>query len=179
MSSASGGALDERLLPGGSLHGRVVHFYCVEADLLDSHRYAEWLELFHPEVSYEMPVRTTELLAVGDGVSEMAFFSENWSSMETRVRRLPTDFAWAETPPSRTRHFVTNVMISGVADGGDLSVQSNVLVNRTRGDGGNQTLTAFRRDQLVPDSAKLFLIRRRHLLLDQTVVAATNLSVFL
>jgi 3-phenylpropionate/cinnamic acid dioxygenase small subunit len=179
VSTASGVALDERLLPGGMLHGRVVHFYSVEADLLDSHRYADWFELFHPEISYEMPVRTTELLAVGDGVSEMAFFSENWSSIKTRVRRLQTDFAWAEAPPSRTRHFVTNVMITEAAAGGALSVQSNVLVNRTRGDGGNQTLTAFRRDELVPDSAKLFLVRRRYLLLDQTVVAATNLSVFL
>lgn len=179
MSNPSSSELDERLLPGGTLHGRVVHFYHVEADLLDSHRYADWFELLHPDISYEMPVRTTELLAVGDGVSEMAFFAENRSSMGTRVRRLQTEFAWAETPPSRTRHFVTNVTIVDAASDGVLGVRSNVLMNRTRGDGGNQTLTASRCDELVPDPDRLFSIRRRRLLLDQTVVAATNLSVFL
>ena len=179
MTRASQVALDERVLPGGTLHGRVVHFYTLEADLLDNYRFAEWFDLLHPEITYEMPVRTTELLAVGDGVSETAFFSENWSSMQTRVRRLQTEFAWAETPPSRTRHLVTNVLIAEIRDGGALAVQSNVLLNRTRGDGGNQMLTAVRQDELVPDRARLFLLRRRRLLLDQTVLAATNLSVFL
>ena len=179
MSKVSLSDLDERLLPGGPLHGRVVHFYDVEADLLDSHRYVDWLELLHPDISYEMPVRTTEVLAAGDGVSEMAFFSENRSSMETRVRRLQTEFAWAETPPSRTRHFVTNVTILGEGADGVLHVRANLLVNRTRGEGGNQMLTANRTDELVPEPVRLFTIRRRRLLLDQTVVAATNLSVFL
>jgi 3-phenylpropionate/cinnamic acid dioxygenase small subunit len=171
--------LDERLLPGGALHGRVVHFYNVEADLLDNHRYAEWFELLHPDISYEMPVRTTELLTVGDGISQMAYFCENRSSMETRVRRLQTDFAWAETPPSRTRHFVTNVMVVEARDEGVLRVRSNVLLNRSRGEGGNQMLTVMRDDELVPDANRLFSIRRRRLMLDQTVVSATNLSVFL
>jgi len=179
VSNVSPSDLDERLLPGGLLHGRVVFFYDVEADLLDGHRYADWLALLHHDIAYEMPVRTTEVLAVGDGVSEMAFFSENRSSMETRVRRLQTDFAWAETPPSRTRHFVTNVTILGESADGVLNVRANLLVNRTRGEGGNQMLTASRTDELVPNPVRLFSIRRRRILLDQTVVAATNLSVFL
>lgn len=181
MSAATSAdaAHDARLLPGGARHAAVTAFYYRESDLLDENRFAEWLALLDEEISYEMPVRTTEMLANGDGFSaETSFFAENHSSMATRVERLATSFAWAEVPPSRTRHFVTNVVIDGEDAEGTLSVRANVLLNRTRADGGNQTLTASRRDVLVPAGENDFRIRRRRVLLDQTVVSATNLSVF-
>lgn len=171
-------ALNETFLPGGATHGRVSLFYHFEADLLDSYRFADWLDLLHEEIAYEMPVRSTTLLVDGDGFQDTNFFLENLSSLTTRVRRLETNFAWAETPPSRSRHFVTNVLIETQARDGTLSVRSNLLLNRTRAEGGNQTLTASRRDQLVPDPDCLFRIKGRRVLLDQTVVSATNLSLF-
>ena len=39
----------------------------------------------------------------------MAHFDEDRYSLEKRVERLDGDHAWTEDPPSRTRHFVTNV----------------------------------------------------------------------
>ena len=89
----------------------VYGFLMHEAQLLDEHREREWLDsCCAEEVTYLMPVRETRERGAGDGFSdEMFYFEEDRGSLELRVRRLETEYAWAEDPPSRTRHFVTNV----------------------------------------------------------------------
>jgi len=163
------------VLPSSELHGRVAAFLYHEAELLDGNRFAEWLDLLTPDIEYRMPVRTTQFLTDGDGFEEFEFFSENLASLTTRVRRLETEFAWAEVPPSRARHFVSNVIVEEAGDG--LDVRSNFLVTRTRQDLGYQMFTGVRHDRLFP-AGDAFRIARRTILVDQTVITATNLSVF-
>jgi 3-phenylpropionate/cinnamic acid dioxygenase small subunit len=100
--------------------------------------------------------------------------AENHASLTTRVRRLETEFAWAEVPPSRTRHFVSNVIVE--QDGDALEVRLSFIVTRTRQDLDYQMYTGQRIDRLVPDGDS-FKISRRKVLADQTVITATNLSV--
>jgi phthalate 3,4-dioxygenase beta subunit len=58
-----------------------------------------------------------------------------------RVKRLATDHAWAEDPPSRTRHFVTNVRtFRPRAD--ELYVESALLLFRSRGEPGGVPVTS-------------------------------------
>jgi 3-phenylpropionate/cinnamic acid dioxygenase small subunit len=163
------------VLPGSEVHGRVCAFLYHEAELLDANRFAEWLELLDPEIEYRMPLRTTQFLTDGDGFESFEFFSENLASLTTRVRRLETEFAWAEVPPSRPRHFVTNVIVE--EDGEALEVRSSFLLTRTRQDLGYQMFTGVRHDRLLP-SGDGFRLARRTILVDQTVITATNLSVF-
>ena len=163
------------VLPSTELYGRVCAFLYHEAELLDNNRFAEWLELLDPEIEYRMPLRTTQFLTDGDGFESFEFFSENLASLTTRVRRLETEFAWAEVPPSRPRHFVSNVVVE---DGGDvLEVRSSFLLTRTRQDLGYQMFTGVRKDRLIP-TGDGFRIAHRTILVDQTVITATNLSVF-
>lgn len=162
------------VLPSTELHGRVTAFLYHEAELLDANRFAEWLELLAPEIEYRMPVRTTKFLLDGDGFEDFEFFSENLASLTTRVRRLETEFAWAEVPPSRPRHFVSNVIVEEDVD--ELEVRSSFLLTRTRQDLDYQMFTGVRHDRLVP-TADSFAIARRTILVDQTVLTATNLSV--
>ena len=96
--------------PGTPLYGRIVEFLYREAELLDTYRFGEWLGLLADDIHYVMPVRTTQFRSEGDGFQEVAFLDENISSLRTRVKRLETESAWAEAPPSRTRHFVSNVL---------------------------------------------------------------------
>ena len=96
--------------PGSVLYGEIVEFLYREAELLDSNRFGDWLSLLAEDIHYVMPVRTTQFRAKGEGFQDVAFFEENFASLRTRVKRLETDFAWAETPPSRTRHFITNIL---------------------------------------------------------------------
>lgn len=165
-----------QILPHTELHGRVTAFLHHEAELLDNYRFAEWLGLLSPEIEYRMPVRTTQFLTDGMGFHDFEFFSENLDSLTTRVRRLETEFAWAEVPPSRSRHFISNVIVEDPEDGSGLEVRSNFLVTRTRQDLGYQMFTGVRQDVLM-DNEDSFTLVRRTILVDQTVLTATNLSV--
>lgn len=164
------------ILPHTELYGRVTSFLHHEAELLDNYRFAEWLALLSPEIEYRMPVRTTQFLTDGMGFHDFEFFSDNLASLTTRVRRLETEFAWAEVPPSRSRHFITNVIAEDAADGSGLQVRSNFLVTRTRQDLDYQMFTGVRQDVLM-DNEDSFTLARRRILVDQTVLTATNLSV--
>jgi 3-phenylpropionate/cinnamic acid dioxygenase small subunit len=165
-----------QVLPHTELHGRVTAFLYHEAELLDSYRFAEWLALLSPDIEYRMPVRTTQFLTDGLGFQDFEFFSDNLASLTTRVRRLETEFAWAEVPPSRPRHFVSNLIVEDPADGSGLDVRSNFLVTRTRQDLDYQMFTGSRHDLLLENDDS-FLLARRTILIDQTVLTATNLSV--
>jgi 3-phenylpropionate/cinnamic acid dioxygenase small subunit len=169
-------SISAEVLPNTELYGRVTRFLYHEAELLDNYRFADWLALLTPEIEYRMPVRTTQFLTDGQGFQDFEFFSDNIESLTTRVRRLETEFAWAEVPPSRSRHYITNVVVEEPSDGSGLEVRSSFLVTRTRQDLGYQMFTGVRHDLLVPAGAN-FAIARRTILIDQTVLTATNLSV--
>ncbi len=163
--------------PGTPLYGEVVEFLYREADLLDTYRFSDWLDLFAEDIRYDMPVRTNQFRAAGEGFQEMAFFDETFVSLKTRVKRLETEFAWAETPPSRTRHFVSNILVAPGEHAGELAVRLNFMVTRTRSDQGYQFFTGRREDALRHLPGGGFKIARRRILVDQTVLTNTNLSV--
>lgn len=163
--------------PGGVLYGEIVEFLYREADMLDNNRFDEWLALFTEDIRYEMPVRTTQMLSKGPGFQEMAFFDDNIHSLRTRIKRLQTDAAWAETPPSRTRHFVSNVLLSAGKSVNELFVSINFLIARSRGEQGYQLFTGRREDTLRRAADSSLRIAQRRILVDQTVITATNLSI--
>ncbi len=163
-------------LPGSPLHNEVTHFLYVEAKLLDNSRYSDWFSLFTEDVRYWMPVRTTRFLAAGKGFDEdMALIDDNYISLKTRAKRLESDSAWAESPPSRTRHFITNVMVKDGA-AGEIAVSSCFMVTRTRSDRDYQFFTGVREDSLRCIEGGLRIARRK-ILIDQTVITNTNLSI--
>lgn len=177
MSAAMASEALEQCRPGTTLYGEIVEFLYREADLLDSSRFSDWLALFAEDIHYIMPVRTTEFLSGGAGFQETAFFDDNLQSLRTRVRRLETDSAWAETPPSRTRHFVSNVLVAPGSSAGEYVISVNFIVTRSRGDQGYQFFTGRREDTLRREASGQLRIARRRILVDQTVITATNLSI--
>lgn len=104
---------------------------------------------------------------------------EDSRSLEMRVERIETGFAWAEDPPSRIRHFIANVRTEPMPDREDeVAVRSNVLVYRSRWDRPEyELLSAERRDVLrqVDGDWKL---ARRMVILDSTALPTHNLSFF-
>lgn len=150
-----------------------------EAELLDDRRFEEWLELFTDDVVYYAPVRITAKRGHREVIDEIAHFDETKMSLGLRVRRLGTDVAWAEDPPSVTRRFVTNVKVSRGEASDEIAVRTYLLLYRTRGDRGtHDLLSCVRHDVLrvVPGS---FRIARRRVVLDQAVLGTKNLAVFL
>jgi len=158
----------------------VYSFLMHEAELLDERRERDWLDLFTDDAEYLMPVRVNRERGEGDGFSEEAFyFEETRGSLELRVRRLETEYAWAEDPPSRTRHFVTNVRVDEGEEEDEVAVRTNLLLYRSRGsDPNNDLLSAERKDVLRKEDGQ-WKLKRREILLDHSVLMTHNLSVFL
>src|ERR1700732_2693309 len=105
----------------------VEQFLYREARLLDERRFHEWLELFTDDVRYWMAGRrnrypkSSKAIAILDlgryveedsaDAAELAILDENKQTLSARVARFDTGMAWAEDPPSRTRHLLANIEI--------------------------------------------------------------------
>lgn len=148
-----------------------------EAALLDTGRYSEWLDFFTDDVEYTAPTRVTRRSGNPSVVDAINWFEETRQSLALRVRRLTTDVAWAEDPPSMTRRFVTNIRITATDTG--YTVVSNLMLFRSRGNGGSYDLIVGERtDQLRAVDGELKISQRR-VLLDQASLGTKNLGVFL
>jgi 3-phenylpropionate/cinnamic acid dioxygenase small subunit len=87
--------------------------------------------------------------------------------------------AWAEDPPSRCRRFVTNVRVAACETPDEYEVVSYLFLERSRGDNPhNEQLTAERRD-VWRKSDVGYLLARREIIVDQSVLGMSNLPIFL
>jgi 3-phenylpropionate/cinnamic acid dioxygenase small subunit len=167
-----------RVHVGAPEYSEIVEWLYREARMLDNGEFAAWFELMATDIVYEMPTRTAVMPSEGKGFSaDFGFFAESHSSMQLRVKRLGTSQAWAEQPRSRTRHFVSNVLIDRTGDG-LFTVTSAFMVTRIRSHRHYDFFTGERVDVLRREGTDLKLARRT-ILLDQTVLDSHNLSLFL
>ncbi|MFV8382398.1 aromatic-ring-hydroxylating dioxygenase subunit beta [Corynebacterium hindlerae] len=159
-------------------------FYFEEADLLDDGRYVDWLEKFDKDLYYWAPTRTNRLrrqqaLSIA-GPEEAAFYDETYDSLAWRIRRFDSGMAWAEDPPSRTRHLITNLQAHHATDAEGTEVieaRTNFLVWRTRLERERDIFAGTRTDLLrVTDEGHKVFDRR--ILLDINVLPSKNISTF-
>ncbi|QYC45816.1 Biphenyl dioxygenase subunit beta [Nonomuraea coxensis DSM 45129] len=151
-----------------------------EAYLLDEQDYPAWLELLTEDIHYYMPVKVTTALGAGyDTAPGMAHFDENRYSLRQRVARFATEHAWTEDPPSRLRHFVTNVRTFATDRDDELIVESAVLLFRSRGDVGESALVSAGREDLLRHCEGEWKLARRLIAADESVIRMQNLAIFL
>jgi len=176
---------------GDDLLRDVERFLYREARLLDERRFHEWLELFTDDVRYWMAGRSTRYPPSSQAITvldrdrrqalevedELAILDETKGTLGGRIARLDTGMAWAEDPPSRTRHLVTNIEVEPGDTPSELTVYSNFLVYRTRAESEQDLYVGARQDVLRRvDGA--WKIARRKLVLDQNVLLPKNVSIF-
>jgi biphenyl 2,3-dioxygenase beta subunit len=170
-------ALAERAL----LQYEVEQFLYAEAALLDARRYRDWLGLLADDIHYWMPIRRNVSAADLDleftRLGEMAYFDDDRTVLEMRVKKLEAGSAWSEDPPSRSRHFVSNVRILEV-DGGEVTLEAAFHLYRSRLNSDEDSWFGRRIDVLrrAPNDPDGFRLAKRHLFLDQTVILSANLS---
>jgi 3-phenylpropionate/cinnamic acid dioxygenase small subunit len=156
-------------------------FYIREAWLLDERKFKEWLELFTDDVLYFMPRRKNvprreahrELTQLGD----LAILEEDKRYLQMRVARLDTGMAWAEDPPSRTRHMVGNLEAE-LLENGEVRARTAFLVYRSHRETDHQLLSGYREDVLRKVDGG-WQVAKRTIVLDANVLLDKNLSVFL
>jgi 3-phenylpropionate/cinnamic acid dioxygenase small subunit len=173
--------------------GEVEQFLYREARLLDERRFHDWLDLFTDDVRYWMVMRSnryprgskalSNLAPVrfadpeADQDNELAVLDETKATLAGRIARFDTGMAWAEDPPSRTRHMVTNIEVAPGDVDGELKVYANVLVYRSRGETEQDYFVGGRQDRLRRVGEGLMIASRR-IVLDQNVLSAKNISIF-
>lgn len=156
----------------------------LEADLLDEQRFDEWLALLDDDVAYTMPLRLNvqpqNLDRAVTRSGETCWFDEDKTTLRMRVEQIQTGEHWAEEPLSRVSHLVTNIRLLDVV--GDSSGPETVevgcrfLVYRNRV-AAETDLWVGRRIDTWRASKDGWRLVRRHLLLDQNVLMAKNLTV--
>jgi biphenyl 2,3-dioxygenase beta subunit len=167
-------SLGERAL----LRYEVEEFLYAEAALLDAREYRAWLGLIADDIHYWMPIRRTVTISDLDmeftKPGDMAYFDDDRAMLEMRVKKLEAGSAWSEDPPSRSRHFVSNVRILGV-EGHEITVEVCFHLYRTR---LNSEVGGWvgRRIDVLRRVEDCFRLAKRHIFLDQTVIPTTNMS---
>ena len=160
------------------LQFEVEQFLFLEADLLDSRRYDEWLDILTEDIHYWMPVRRTttarEVEREFTKPGGMALFDDDKSILTMRIQRLSVGRAWAEDPPSRTRRLVTNIRVLEPGDT-EVTVGCNFKLYRTRLNSEEDSWIGRREDVLRRVDGE-FRLAQRHIYLEQTVILAQNMS---
>ncbi len=160
------------------LEREIGEFFYREAELLDSNRLENWLELLTEDISYEMPVRLTRERGQPDVSSQTGHFSEDRRSLELRVKRLGTDFGWAENPPSRTRRFISNIRVENTSNPNEVKARSYFLLYRSRGSSTQVDLISGERQDLLRKLDGRWKLASRLIIVDQTVLGTRNLAIF-
>jgi 3-phenylpropionate/cinnamic acid dioxygenase small subunit len=164
----------------------VEQFLYREARLLDERRFHEWLDCFTEDTHYWMPTRINRIRERDDedwaiqkevaDPDEMAWFDDTKKGLSQRVARLDTAMAWAEEPPSRTRHYVMNIEVEPGRTEGEVTVRSNFLVFRGRLEYDADTFHGGRVDVLRKEDGA-WKIASRTIIYDATVSPAKNMSL--
>lgn len=165
---------------GDELHLEAHRWLVDESYLLDAQDYEEWLARIADDVHYLMPVRVTTALGAGYSTSPgMAHLDENKYSLSRRVARFATEHAWTEDPPSRLRHYVTNVRTFRTDRAEEIIVDSAVLLFRSRGDVGEAATVSAGREDLLRRTEAGWQLARRTIMVDESVIRMQNLAIFL
>lgn len=162
---------------------RIEQFLYYEAELLDERKFRDWLQLFTEDTHYWMPLRTNRVPRERhrqiSSLHELATFDETKADLDQRIRKLETGQAWAEEPPSRTRHVVSNVRVRPSGNG-LYDVRCNVLVYQARSERDEHWFVCERHDILeeTAGAAGGLAIKRRKVVLDHTTINAPSVSIF-
>ena len=176
MSALEDLSLQENML----LQYEVEQFLYHEARLLDDRKFDEWLDLLTNDIHYWMPIRRTttmrEIENEFTAPGAMAFFDDDKTYLTIRVKKMSAGNAWSEDPPSRTRHFVSNISIVEI-QGDDITIDADFHLYRTRLDSEEDSWLGRRKDVLRRVDGN-FMIACRHIFLEQTLIKSQNMSNF-
>jgi 3-phenylpropionate/cinnamic acid dioxygenase small subunit len=170
------------------LKEEVENFLHAEADFLDQRQFKEWLDLLADDLVYFMPMRRNvkfgrhvaqENTRLGQDIS---WFDEDKWTLTKRVEQIMTGVHWAEEPLSRVCHMVSNIQIvdtrPSVEAAEEIDVRSRFLVYQNRLEDEANFFVGKRNDLLRKIDGR-WKLAKREIILDQSVLLAKNLTVFL
>lgn len=169
-------------LPPRELVFEAEQFLYREARLLDAERYEEWLGLMTEDIHYWMPgiqARYRRDKTPRIDPKRMALFDDDMLNMRRRVTRFLDATAWAEDPPTRSCHTISNVEVELTAREDEYKVYSTFINCRGRNETEEYWLAGRRTDMLRRAGDGSLRLASREIVMTQTVLLSKNLNVFL
>ena len=139
---------------------QVEQFIYYEADLMDEHRYDEWLALWTDDALYWVPSGGDDI----DPKREISLIYDDRVRLQVRITRLKSGFAHAQEPKLRMRRVVSNI-VTQEAENGDIVVFSNFLLIELRR-GKQDTFAGRTVHRLRPDNGSFRLTSKKVLLVN-------------
>jgi 3-phenylpropionate/cinnamic acid dioxygenase small subunit len=138
----------------------VEQFIYTEAQIMDEHRYDEWLALWADDALYWVPTGRDEV----DPKREISLIYDDRTRLQVRISRLKSGFAHAQEPKSRMRRVVSNIVIEE-AENGEIVVASNFMLAELRR--GKQDIFAGRTiHRLRPHENSFKIVSKKVLLVN-------------
>lgn len=170
------------------LQYQVETFLKREAEALDNRRFDDWLAMLAEDLWCHMPIRRNVKLGQQaqrentDPDKDISWFNEDKWTLSKRVAQIKTGAHWAEEPLSRVCHLVSNVLVHAVrpiTDGGiEVDISNRFVIYQNRVDYDTALFAGRRYDTLRRDADDFWLLAKREIMLDQSVLLAKNLTVF-
>ncbi len=95
-------------------------FLYMEARLLDTGKLDEWLALYTEDATYWVPANADDI----NPMLHVSIIYDDRERMQERIWSIRSGVRWAQDPPSRLRHLITNVEVLSES-GDELTATSN------------------------------------------------------
>ena len=173
-----------------ALQAELADVLSCEGALLDDRRYEEWLDFLAEDIVYFVPMQRNVMVGTHaerektrEGI-DMHWFEEDKWTLTKRVEQIRTGVHWAEEPYSRITHITTNVQVvqvePSVEDATEVDVRCRFVVYQNRLQYEEHFFVGKRTDTLRRAGNELgWELVRRDVTLDQNVLLAKNLTIFL
>ena len=186
MSAMSNKSKDIELI------SRIEQFYYREARLLDERCFQQWFTLVDESIEYSIPTRfvpqpdpekkdTEAFLSVdqelerAQGGSGSPMRHDRYLETFARTFRAYKINAWSESPPPRTRRFISNIEVEPLDNPG-YRVYSNFQMFYSHRGADNHTYTGGRRDILKEVDGD-FRICKREVITDWDIITAPTMAL--
>jgi 3-phenylpropionate/cinnamic acid dioxygenase small subunit len=128
-----------------------------EAQLLDQRRFRDWMALFTEDGTYWVPAVPNQ----ESPFNQASLFYDDRELMKTRVDRLEHPRIHVQTPPSRTAHLVSNMVVEHVDETtGEYVVGSTFIMVEYR-DEQQRVFAGRQHHRLRRDGAGFRIVQKR------------------
>ncbi|HCF5435942.1 TPA: 3-phenylpropionate/cinnamic acid dioxygenase subunit beta [Pseudomonas aeruginosa] len=156
-------------------------FLLREARLLDDEQWDEWLATLSEAIHYWMPGIENRRREDNSGpyrLEHMAYFDDGLRELQRRVARFKQPSAWAENPPTRNVHLISNIEVFAGEEEGEFIAYSCFVNVRSRGLDEQHQLVGRREDVLRLEADGLKLLKRK-ILIPNAMLLCKNINTFL
>ena len=149
-----------------------------EAAILDARDYQRWLSLLAPEIQYRVTAGIVRYAS--DHPAEFLILDERLNDITTRVNQISNPkLTFAENPAPLIRRFVSNIRVSQGSTSDTFVVDSSLLMYRQDAAVVQPYLISGSRHDVLRRAGDALQLMRRHIQLDEFVIASANLATFM